>query len=293
MRLTPEVRRLVVQRCEELKNKSFVAKAIGITRKTAAYWCHRATRKNTEGFRDRRRKTAKPKVTKEIELFVVTLRTVFEWGSGRIQQGLMSLPSFMYEVLPNRVSGTKISRMTINNVLKKHRLNGYKVERDYWKFFRAKRPDELWQLDIKGPVRIGGKKYWFLVCVDDYSRYLLVCKQLQSYPSTSEIEACMQRVSKKRKPRSILTDNGIQFQSAWKKWCKKQGIKPIFAHPFYPQDKGKVERTIRNVAEEFTNLLRKFPQWLNGQIRQFRDWYNNQRIHRGINAVPKALYVGS
>ena len=110
---------------------------------------------------------------------------------------------------------------------------------------------------------------------------------------TVEIGTCGQKAATKRAPESILTDNGIQFRDAWKKWCRMHGIKPLFAHPFYPQDKGKVERTIRNVAEEFTNLLKKFPQWLNGQINQFRNWYNEQRFHRGIGTTPKALYVGS
>jgi len=293
MRLTPEVRQLVVQRSEELKNKSFVAKAFGVTRNTVRYWCKRALRKNTEHFRDRKRGDAERKVTPEAELFIVTLRTVFGWGSARIQQGLVSLPKFMYDVLPKKVSGVKLSRMTINNVLKKHKINGYEKEREYWKFFRAKKPDELWQLDIKGPVRVGGKRYWFLVCIDDYSRYLIICEQFNHYPTTVEIEACVQKSATERAPKSILTDNGIQFRGAWKKWCKMHGIKPLFAHPFYPQDKGKVERTIRNVAEEFTNLLRKFPQWLNGQINQFRNWYNEQRFHRGIGTTPKVLYVGS
>jgi transposase InsO family protein len=270
-----------------------VAKVFGITRKVVWYWRKRASRKNTERFFDRKRRTAERKVTPEIEMFIVTLRTVFEWGSGRIQQGLFSLPRFMYDVLPRRVSGVRLSRMTINNVLKKHKINGYKKEREYWKFFRAKKPNELWQLDIKGPVRVGGKRYWFLVCVDDYSRYLIICKQFDHYPFTVEIEECVQKSTRRRAPENILTDNGIQFRGAWKDWCRMHGIKPLFAHPFYPQDKGKVERAIRNVAEEFTNLLMKFPQWLGGQIEQFRNWYNKQRFHMGIGTVPNALYVGS
>lgn len=293
MRLVPEVRRLVVQRCEELKNKSFVAKAFGVDRKTVGYWCKRATRKNTEHFMDRRRRNIEGKVTSEVESFIVALRTVFEWGSARIQQGLFALPKFMYDVLPEKVRGVRLSRMTINDVLKKHKINGYEKERVYWKFFRAKKPNELWQLDIKGPVRVGGKRYWFLVCIDDYSRYLIICEQFDHYPLTLEIGACVQKAAAKGRPESILTDNGIQFRDTWRKWCKSQGIGPLFAHPFYPQDKGKVERGIRNIAEEFTNLLKKFPQWLNGQINQFRNWYNEQRFHRGIGTIPRLLYVGS
>ena len=41
-----------------------------------------------------------------------------------------------------------------------------------------KSPDELWQIDFKGPFSVGGKKYWFLVCIDDYSRFIVSAEQL-------------------------------------------------------------------------------------------------------------------
>ncbi len=68
------------------------------------------------------------------------------------------------------------------------------------------------------------------------------------------------------------------------------GVEPLFAHPYYPQDKGKVESAIRNVAEEFVNLLKKFPQRLNGQIKEYQIWYNEERLHRGIGIQPAKLY---
>ena len=50
-------------------------------------------------------------------------------------------------------------------------------------------------------------------------------------------------------PENILTDNN-PFADAWGYWCFQEGVKAIFAHPYYPQDKGKVERAIRNISEE-------------------------------------------
>lgn len=170
------------------------------------------------------------------------------------------------------------------------RLNGYGREEKAWKFFRAKRPDELWQLDIKGPFWLHGQKYWFLVCVDDHSCYLLVCERFDHEPTTDELTELLKKL--RRKPEKILTDNGGQFKETWKRWCGNSGIETLFAHPYYPQDKGKVERTIRNVVEEFISLLRKFPEWL-GKIREHRRWYNRRRFHRGINTQPAKLYTPS
>lgn len=93
--------------------------------------------------------------------------------TARIQQAPINLPGFMKEKLNVCMQGTRLSRTAINGVLKEYGLNGYGREQKSWKFFRAKKPDELWQPDIKGPFWPQWRKYWFPVCVDDYSRYLV------------------------------------------------------------------------------------------------------------------------
>ena len=70
-------------------------------------------------------------------------------------------------------------------------------------------------------------------------------------------------------------------------------IKPLYAHPYYPQDKGKVERAIRSISEEFIYLLSKFTVWLKGKIKNYKRWFNNKRFHRGINNYPAKLFWGS
>ena len=87
----------------------------------------------------------------------------------------------------------------------------------------------------------------------------------------------------------MLSDNGPQFKKQWEKWCKDNGIEPIFAHPYYPQDRGKVERAIRNVSQEFIYHLKKFPEWFDGTIQKYKAWFNEKRFHRGILSVPHAL----
>jgi hypothetical protein len=76
------------------------------------------------------------------------------------------------------MQGLQLSRASINGVLKQYGLNGYKKTYKHWKFFRAKRPNELWQADRKGPYSVRGRRYWFFVCIDDYSRYLLIAEHL-------------------------------------------------------------------------------------------------------------------
>ena len=292
LRTTPELRKTFATLHRKGYNKSFIAKLFDTTRQTVDRWCKRAFHRGRESFRDKPREPKEGKITQTVELTILHLRILFDWGTERIKKGLFSLPQFMQKVLPDCVQGVELSRTSINNVLKKHKLNGYKKQNKGWKFFHAKKPDELWQLDIKGPFTVQGKKYWFIVCIDDYSRYLLTLEQLDHDPGTQDIMNILLPLFKRRKPEKILTDNGKQFKESWKKFLKKHGVEPLFAHPYYPQDKGKVERTKRNIAEEFVNLLKKFPQWLGGQIKEYRVWYNQERIHRGIGTRPAKLYGG-
>lgn len=284
MRLSVESRRLISEAIDRGINKNNVARVLGVTQKTIRKWDKRRAH-----LQDRARKPKESKVTADVEASILALRSL-KWGTARIQQSLFSLPPFLLELLPDCVQGVLLSRTTINNVLKKHKVNGYQSEKKGWKFFRASKPNELWQIDLKGPYTIAGKAYYYLVCIDDYSRYLLLFEQLDHAPTTKEITLMLHPLIEKHHPQNILSDNGGQFKEQWKQWCISNSVTPLFAHPYYPQDKGKVERTIRNVTEEFLNILKRFPEKLHDKFTEYKKWFNEQRYHRGILAVPCTLF---
>ena len=61
------------------------------------------------------------------------------------------------------------------------------------------------------------------------------------------------------------------------------------SRPYYPLSKGKVERLIRNINEEYFRLYEN----INGQtLQEFILWYNTARIHDGIGATPVERYLG-
>lgn len=256
---------------------------------TVARWSNR-----TSHFKDKKRNPKPKKITLEIEAFIIAIRNTFVWGTARIQQALLCLPEFMKNELENLTvtvkQGIKLSRQAIQDVLVKHGLNGYKKKSEGWHFFRAKQSNELWQLDLKGPFTLQGKKYYFVVCIDDYSRYLITTEQLDHAPTVEEIGAILEPHILKYKPQKILTDNN-PFKTEWDTWCKTHQVESLHAHPYYPQDKGKVERAIRNVSEEFIYLLTKFPHWIQGQIKEYIHWFNNHRYHRGIRGKPADYFT--
>lgn len=283
MRLNTSTRSLIADAIKRGIKICRIAEVFGVTRKTVRKWSKR------EVFKDRKRKPRQSKITIGVEYSILALRNSFKWGTARIQQGLKSLPSFILETIPGLVQGVELSRQAINDILKKHKLNGYNNRTKSWKFFRAKRSNELWQIDFKEYI-LHGKKHYFLVLIDDYSRFLLLFKNFEHCPTTKEVCEAIHPLIEKHNPKKILADNGAQFRKQWKKYLQFMGVEPLSAHPYYPQDKGKVERAIRNLAEEFIYMIKKWPKWINN-ITDYMMWYNFERYHRGIHGIPADVYL--
>ena len=287
VRLPPDIRGTFGKLVKKGLSVTCIAELFDTTRQTVHRWLRRAKHVGREYFKDKPRKPKPAKVTVDVELSILKLRTTFKWGTARIQQGLYCLPGFM-KTSVGCVQGVRLSRETINNVLARNNQNGYQHEFKRWKFFRAQAPDELWQIDFKGPFSVGGKKYWFLVCIDDYSRFIVCAQQCDHELTTAQTTAALEK--QKRLPKAILSDHGSQFKEQWKTWCSMHHVEAHFAHPSYPQDKGKVERCIQNLNREFVNHLRRFPGWLKGKLREYKEWFNHSRFHRGVKAFPIDLY---
>jgi transposase InsO family protein len=110
-------------------------------------------------------------------------------------------------------------------------------------------------------------------------------------PNIKEITEVIKPLIDKFHPEKILTDNN-PFADAWGYWCFQEGVEAVFAHPYYPQDKGKVERAIRNISEELVYLFMNFSKWFNDScIESWRCWFNDKRYHRGVKDYPSRLFV--
>jgi transposase InsO family protein len=287
VRLNPSIRGLFGKLIKKGLTVTRIANLLDTTRQTVHRWLKRAKHVGREYYKDKPRAPKQRKVTEKVEVSILALRNTLMWGTARIQQGLIKLPDFIREAT-GCVQGVSLSRESINNVLTRHGLNGYLHTYKRWRFFRAMEPDELWQIDFKGPYRVQGRRYWFLVVIDDFSRYLVAARQFDHDPSTEEVTSVLGRL--RRRPGAILSDHGPQFREMWRRWCAVHLVEPLYAHPSYPQDKGKVERCIQSLNREFVNHLRRFPEWLDGKLQRYREWFNRSRYHRGVKAFPADLY---
>lgn len=288
-RLTPEQRLQLGKLAREPIHKKLLMKAFGVSRTTVWFWGIQDLRTRFNIYRN-----AKGKITIEVEATILFMRQTFKWGTARIQNGLMSLPKFQREEIEVTINycvqHLTLSRQAINEVLIKHKLNGYRRKKKSWKFFRAKYVNELWQLDLK-EFKFEGKKYYLLVLIDDYSRFILKLHVFDHKPNILQVSEIIKPLIDKHHPIKILTDNN-PFGKVWEEWCREQKVEAVFSHPYYPQDKGKVERTIRNIAEEYIDLLSAFPKWFNDKcMEEWRSWFNEERFHRGVKDYPARLYI--
>lgn len=285
MRLKSEQRQMIGVMVRIKIHINVIAQSLSCSRQTVWYWKNQDLRCRFDIHRN-----YFGKITVDAEASILFFRSL-GYGTARIQQRLFCAPKIELKKMEISIQGLIVSRQTINKVLKKHRINGYKNRKEKsWKFFRAKYANELWQLDLKR-FKFNGKKYELLVCIDDYSRFLLLLRLFDHSPTIREIGDAMKELVEKYHPEKILTDNN-PFQNSWKEWCRENKVEAIFAHPYYPQDKGKVERAIRNVAEELINLITIFHHLMNkGEILDWTNWFNEKRFHRGIKDFPANLYV--
>ena len=119
MRLTSDERHTLAKLVRHGVDINVVIQIFRVTKPTVYFWGKQNLNSN---FSDLPRNHC-GKITVEVEITILYLRNTFHWGTARIQQGLMNLPDFMREEMEFCVQNFYLSRTSINNVLKKHKLS--------------------------------------------------------------------------------------------------------------------------------------------------------------------------
>lgn len=294
---TIEEGRVMVRAREIGMTMTRTARIFKTSRQTVSKWINRARK---EGRRNGlRKKSTRPhrirtKVTVLVETAIVLLRDAFNWGTQRIRVILKSPPEYIRYLLWNALGviwkPMELSRQRINEVLVKHGINGspYNAARD-WKYFQASKPNELWQIDMRGTFKLHYQRRNVLVIVDDYSRFLIACQYLEGLKTEDVLLILRRAVERYGPPEKVLVDNGSQFLDIFEKACKELGIEVEHTPPNYHRSKGKVERAIRNFNEEYLRLQRVFDS-VEDLLSEFVMSYNYERYHMGIDGIPAERY---
>ena len=263
------------------KTISDVCVAFGVSRETWYKWKRRYNTHGIDGLKNQSRRPHRikqKKVTEELEKHILELRLNYRFGPMRIKYRLKR----KYEV--------SLSTKTIYKFLKRHKLNvlSIKLIKRKYKRFEMKYPNELVQMDTKGPfyLKCSRSKHYFIHVIDDCSRKV-VSKWCNRRSSEEALSVLKEWVKLHNKPMKVMHDGGKEFTSnKFKNFLSLSGIKDKQIPKGYPQEQGKVEAYNKIVIAEFLQEEELIDEKDGAKkYESFVNSYNYEREHGGIKGM--------
>jgi len=288
MRIKP---RLIIEKVKERGNNiADAANQLGIHRTTVWRWIQRAKASSRSRIghissRNLKRKSTQPhiihyKLAAHEESAIIKLREKEGYTARKLKHAL----------------GLHVSWMTIHRLLQRRGLVN-----DYGNHIRPKY-QQTTHMHLKNTTTIGklqmdvkyvtpelsGLPYtcFEYAVVDIYSRYkeAIILNHLDQDGSMLALMEILNRLP--FIPDFIQTDNGLEFQGRFHKYCEERGLKHHLIHKSTPNENAVIERTFRTDEEEFFFRMKKAPKdydelsrWFAAYIRD----YNYERPHLGID----------
>ena len=168
--------------------------------------------------------------------------------------------------------------------------------------FQRRHRNQLWQGDLKYgpylPIGPGGsqKQVYLAVILDDATRLVLHGAFYATMEQTIVEDSLRQAILKYGVPERVFFDNGKQYRTKWMaRTCSKLAIRLLYARPFSPEAKGKVERFNRRVGEFLAEVALDKPQTLERLNERFDTWLsecyqNKPHSALGENTSPETAY---
>lgn len=287
-RLTPFGRAQLVQRVLRGEHPRDVARAFGVSERTAYKWLARWRTEGEAGLQDRSsRPRRSPRRLSRAKRRQIELLRRRRWSSSRIARELR---------IPVSTIGITLRRLRLN------RLQRLAPPEPVIRYERS-RPGELIHLDTKKLGKIGRVGHritgdrrtrvrgigWEIlhVCVDDATR-LAYCEVLPDelgVTATGFLRRAFQWFSARGiRVERVMTDNGSPYVSkAFGRAMGSFGARHIRTRPYTPRTNGKAERFIQTAVREWAYAR---PYSTSGEraaaLDQWLRFYNRERPHMGI-----------
>ena len=263
----------------------------GISRQTGNLWVRRYRLEGAAGVKDRsRRPRTSPRQTiAGKEQAVIDLRRQYpDWGAAKLAR-----------ILGSQQPCIELNTRTVHRILDRHGLIAAEDRRrPALQRFERSTPNELWQMDFKGPQGFNkGSPVGPLSVMDDHSRYLLLLRHLGSTRISGVQGSLTETFQQCGMPDSMLMDHGTPWWNAnspWgltelSVWIMRLGIRLIYSGICHPQTQGKVER-MHGALQRAVRRRKTDPEnqcWLD----VFRQEYNHFRPHEALSmATPASLW---
>ena len=289
-------REFVMLAQQEGSNRAELCRRFGISRECGYKWLRAYQEAGESGLREKsRRPGSHPLETgREMEKVVLELRAKHPaWGGRKLKRRLENLG---LESVP--------AASTITEILRRHgqlRPPGIRAQGP-WQRFEYRAPNELWQMDFKGPLKlVNAGRCDILTLLDDHSRFSLAVEACANQRSETVKERLRGVFGRYGLPERILCDNGSPWGSAeaacpyteFSVWLLRLGVELIHGRPYHPQTQGKEERFHGSLQVEVLNQSTAWCDLEQCQKRfsQFRDCYNSERPHEALEMeVPLSRY---
>ena len=271
------------------KEKAFsrLCEEFGISRPTGYLWGKRYAGSGLSGIAEQSRKPRRSpsKTAESVERQVVELwRQYPDWGARKLALRLVEQ------------AGPRLPASTVHRILRRHQLVEQREQRSAeCRRFERSRPNELWQMDFKGP-RGWNQQVGPLAILDDHSRYLIGLQALGSTQAEPVREQLIEVFQRCGVPEGMLMDHGIPWWgarsalglTALSVWLMQQGIDLHWSGVRHPQTQGKVERfngtLLRALEKRRLQDEQKTQQWLD----DYRWEYNHVRPHEALQMTTPA-----
>ena len=290
-----QARSIVSQRAEFVKlaieggaSVSGLCERFGISRQTGHKWLNRYRAEGAAGLEDRSRRpeTSPEKTPAAMESLIVALRSQHPvWGGRKLKARLEQLG---HKGVP--------SASTITAILGRRGLIMPEASEAAkpWRRFEHEHPNDLWQMDFKGPIATHRGACQALTVLDDHSRFSLGVRACADQRTSTVRRELTRMFEVYGLPWRMLADNGPPWSGAtgeqWtelKVWLLTLGIPMIHGRPYHPQTQGKEERFHRTLSAELLRRAdlrdRAHAQRL---IDPWRDVYNLERPHEAVGMKP-------
>ena len=285
-----EQRLLLVKRIQSGDPVAEVCRAMGVSRVCAYKWLERYVQEREPGLRDRsRRPHHSPNAT--------PAAVVAALESERKQYPYWGAPK-IHRRVSDRSSGVPSER-TVGRIIKRLGLISPRtVPADPPQRFSRPEPNQLWQIDYKGPVRgVWGSQSVPLVVLDDASRYLLGLWSLRNKTLALTWARLWDLFGAFGLPDALLSDNDSTFggragPSQLEVRLMRLGIDVLHGRAYHPQTQGKVERLNGTLERELMGHY-EFgdAEELQADLDRFRQRYNFDRPHEALGLeVPARAY---
>lgn len=265
------------------------ASELGCSRRTVRRYKVRLLEKGIGGLKDKRRSNNR-KLTAGLINQIINLKKQGPWRSCR----------YIRDRLPVTAGKQAVWRVLTKAGLM--RLNSERLKP--LQRFVAKYPNDLWQSDVMGKMRLPHLGYVYLIAsIDDHSRFILSSNWYERQTKQNVFFIWYAAMRHWGIPRAMLQDRGSQYrantqfgQADYQYYAGLLKIELIWAKR--AQTKGKIERFWRFAQQDFVreNLSVNTLEELNWRWNQWVAWYNFswKGAARGLNGrTPAQAYSPS